>query len=129
MNQTLKEALTTLTLETGADWVSLLPMPYIGLRTPLYFRCPHLLFEILSGGPSPMLPNLLSDILAEYDQRKFLKSLEALHRVQKQLWPAMCQVYESAPPHNPLALNQVTKSGLRDLTTRLWILTGKDPTL
>lgn len=71
MNQTLKEALTKLTLETGSDWVSLLPMPYIGLGTPLYFRCPHLLFEILYGGPSPLLPSLQSDILAEYDPHKF----------------------------------------------------------
>ena len=47
-----------------------------------------------------MLPNLQFDFLAEYDQHKFLKSLEALFRVQKQLWPAICQVYESAPPPN-----------------------------
>jgi hypothetical protein len=32
-----------------------------------------------------MLLNLQSDILAEYDQYKFLESLEALHRVPKQL--------------------------------------------
>ena len=42
-----------------------------------------------------MLPNLQSDILAEYDQHKFLKSLEAFHRIQKQLWPA---IHQSAPP-------------------------------
>jgi hypothetical protein len=48
-----------------------------------------------------MLLNLQSDVLAEYDQQKFLKSLEALHRVQKQLWPAICQVYGSVPPTNP----------------------------
>lgn len=48
-----------------------------------------------------MLPNLQSDILAEYDQHTFLKSLEALHRVQKQLWSAICQAYESAPPTKP----------------------------
>ena len=48
-----------------------------------------------------MLPNLQSDILAEYDQHKFLKSLEALHKVWKQLWPAICQVYESALSSNP----------------------------
>ena len=47
-----------------------------------------------------MLPNLQSDILAEFDQHRSCGSLEALHRVQKQLWPAICQVYESAPPPN-----------------------------
>ena len=30
----------------------------------------------------------------------FLRTLETLHRVQKQLWPAICQVYESASPPN-----------------------------
>lgn len=48
-----------------------------------------------------MLPILQSDSLAEYDQHKFLKSLEALHRVQKQLWSAICQANESAPPPSP----------------------------
>lgn len=49
----------------------------------------------------PMLLNLQSDILAEYVQYKVLESLEALHRAQKQLWPTICQVYESAPFPNP----------------------------
>ena len=45
-----------------------------------------------------MLPDLQSDILVEYDQQRFFKFLEALHRFQKQLWPNIHQVYESSPP-------------------------------
>ena len=37
-----------------------------------------------------------------------VKSLEALHRVQKQLWPAIHKVYESAlPPDHPLLCDKV----------------------
>lgn len=43
-----------------------------------------------------MLPNLQCDTLIEYNQHKFLKSLEAFYRVQKQLWPAIYQVYQFA---------------------------------
>jgi hypothetical protein len=69
MNWTLKEALTKLTIETGGNWLSLL----------LY-----VLYK--------------ADILAEYDQHTFLKFLEALHRVRKQLWPTIHQAYEYAYP-------------------------------
>ena len=105
-------------------------MFYRGLGTPLhllYFR--SLLSEILYATLPPMLPSLQSDILVEYDQNNFLKSLEALDRVQKQLGPAICHVYESAPILTPTALNQVTKSRLSDITTRLWNLTVEHLTL
>lgn len=34
--------------------------------------------------------------------------------MQRQLWPAICQVYEPALPFTLFALNQVTKSVLRE---------------
>lgn len=48
-----------------------------------------------------MLPELQYDILAEYDQHKSLESLEVLHRLQKQWWPAISQVCEFLLPLNP----------------------------
>ena len=73
INQTLKEALTKLTLETGDDCVSLLPYAlYRARNTPYTLGRPT--FEILYGRPPPMLPNIQSDILAEYHQNKILKS-------------------------------------------------------
>ena len=44
------------------------------------------------------LPNLQSGILVDYDHQKFLEILQALHRMQKQIWPI--QICESAPPRN-----------------------------
>lgn len=70
----------------------------------------------MGGPPAPKLPDLPSDILAEYEQHMFLKCLDVLHRVQNQLWPSICQVYESAPPLNPHCFEQGNGSGLRDKT-------------
>jgi hypothetical protein len=66
-----------------------------------------------------MLPNLQSHILTEYEQYKFYKSLEALPRVQKQLWLPSARFMSLLLPLEPTALNQVTKSGLRHITTKL----------
>lgn len=49
----------------------------------------------------PLLPNLQSEILAESDQQKFLEVVQALYRMQEQIWPSMCQIYESAFPPIP----------------------------
>ena len=46
-----------------------------------------------------MLPNLQSDILAEYNLHKFVKSLEVLHRVQKQLWLPSARFMGLLLPH------------------------------
>jgi hypothetical protein len=74
MNQTLKEALTKLTIEAGGNWESL-PL-YALYRTR---NTPYILgftpFEILYGRSPLMLPSLQSDILAEYDHHRFFKNL------------------------------------------------------
>lgn len=74
MNQTLKELLTKLTLETGNDWVSLLPYALYKTRNTLYTQglTP---FKIICGRPLTPLPNLQSEILAEFEHQRFLKSL------------------------------------------------------
>lgn len=100
INQTLKEILTKLTLETGSDWMSLLPFalyrvynyPYSVGLTPfeiLYFRSPLI------------LPNHKAGVLAEFDGQRFLSSIQVLSQVQKQLWSQLHSVYEKAPPPVP----------------------------
>lgn len=96
MNWTLKESLTKLPLVTGGDWVVLLPYAlYKARNTPYILGLTP--FEILYGRTPPLLSNLQSEILAEYDHQRFLDMVQALHRMQKQIWPNICQVYESVP--------------------------------
>ena len=57
MNRTLKETLTKLSLETGTDWVVLLPLAvFQALNTPYHFNLTP--FEILYGTPTPLTPTL-----------------------------------------------------------------------
>jgi hypothetical protein len=96
MTPTLKETLTKLTLEASSDWVAHLPYALFKAR-----NTPYILglipFKILYGSPPPLLPNFQFEILAEYDHQKFPEAVQALHRMQKQIWPNICQVYESVP--------------------------------
>ena len=65
MNWTLNEALAKLTLETGGNWVCLLPYTLCKAKFLIPYTLGLIHFEILYGRPPPMLPNLQSDILAE----------------------------------------------------------------
>ena len=59
MNRTLKETLTKLTMETGADWVVLLPLVLFTARnTPSRFSFTP--FEILYEAPEPL--TVLNDV-------------------------------------------------------------------
>lgn len=77
MNGTLKNTLTKLKLETGENWVSLLPfallrarcIPYVKGLTP---------FEIMSGRPPPLLPRLREEELAVLSNRNLLRPFQAL---------------------------------------------------
>ena len=64
MNRTLKETLTKLTLETGWDWVALLPFDLFRAR-----NSPYMLgltpFEIMFGRPPPIVPSLKIDLIAD----------------------------------------------------------------
>ncbi|MEJ1286974.1 zinc finger protein 715 [Cricetulus griseus] len=59
MNRTIKETLTKLTIETGTrDWVQLLPMALFRVRNNPSVHGP---FEILFGGPPPIMDILSTD--------------------------------------------------------------------
>lgn len=66
MNRTLKETLTKLTLEIGGDWVTLLPFSLYRVRNSPYplGLAPS---EIMFGRPPPILLNLKSELIAEFD--------------------------------------------------------------
>lgn len=71
MNQTLKEALTKLTLEAGSDWVTVLPRALYNARNTPY-TLGLTAFEILYDRPPPLLPNLQSEILAVFHNQTCL---------------------------------------------------------
>jgi hypothetical protein len=100
MNRTLKETLTKLTRETGGDWVA--PLPFALYRV---WNSPYQLgltpYEIMFGRRPLILPNLKAELIAEYDNRQLLDSLEAIAQAHKDIWPRLKAIYEAAPPPNP----------------------------
>ncbi|KAL6083105.1 hypothetical protein STEG23_004263 [Scotinomys teguina] len=93
-NRTIKETLTKLTLATGTrDWVLLLPLAlYWARNTP----GPHGLtpFEILYGGPPPILNFLHPDISSFATSPTLEAHLQALQLVQKEVWKPLAQAYQ-----------------------------------
>ena len=57
MNQTLKETLIKLAIETGGDWVTLLPFALFWVHNTTY-KLNLTPFEILYGRPPPVYYNL-----------------------------------------------------------------------
>jgi hypothetical protein len=109
MDQTLKETLTKLKLETGENWVSLLPFALLRARCTPYVKglTP---FEIMFGRPPPLLPRLREDELAAFSNRSVLKSLQALQVTRAATHKAVQAVYreraatkdtERVPAHQP----------------------------
>lgn len=70
-----KLTLTKLTLETGDDWVSLLPFILLRVRNTSYVDgiTPY----EMSGRPPPTLPHVKADLLAEISDYGILKSIQA----------------------------------------------------
>nr|KAF6360070.1 hypothetical protein mMyoMyo1_011028 [Myotis myotis] len=77
INRILKKTLTKLKLETGENWVSLLPFALLRARCTPYIKglTP---FEIMFGRPPPLLPHLREEEIARLSTRNLLESLQAL---------------------------------------------------
>lgn len=103
-NRTLKETLTKLNLETGGNWMALLPFALYRVHHILYTLdlTPYeIMFRRHTHPHTHTLPNLKSEVLAENDDCHLLDSLEHLAYTQKELWPHLKAVFEAAPPHPP----------------------------
>ncbi|XP_047695901.1 uncharacterized protein LOC125155113 isoform X2 [Prionailurus viverrinus] len=100
MNRTLKETLTKLTVETGANWVELLPYALYRVR-----NSPDKLgltpYEITFGKPTPIIPNLKSNLIQLDQDNSLLSSLRALQWVHEAVWPKLRELYETGPPPTP----------------------------
>ncbi|XP_069341136.1 protein NYNRIN-like [Eulemur rufifrons] len=96
MNRTLKETLTKLVLETGGDWVTLLPFALFRARnTPYHLGLTP--FEIVYGAPPPVIPKMKPETLPEHPI-EVLQAVQALQRVQSQIWPALRAIYQVTRP-------------------------------
>ena len=102
MNRTLKETLTKLTMETGANWVVLLPYALFRVRNSPY-KLGLTPYEIIHGRPPPIIPNLKDNLVkAENDNSlEFLFSLQVLQRVHEDVWSKLKELYETGPPPIP----------------------------
>lgn len=78
----VKEAFTKLTHETASHWVTLLLYALYRARNTSYIL-DFTTFGILYGRLTPILPNLQSNTLAEYDKLKFLESLETFNKQEE----------------------------------------------
>lgn len=100
INRTLKETLTKLTMETGGDWVALLPFALYRARNTPYTLgfTPH---EIVFGRPPPIIPNLRAELIAEFENQELYLSLRGLQRVHEDIWPYLRAIYEAGPTPTP----------------------------
>lgn len=96
MNRTLKETLTKLTMEAGADWVVLPPLALFRVRnTPSHFSLTP--FEILYGTPVPL--TLLGDVIEPTCHSNDLYArLKGLQVVRKEVWSQLAAAYEPGTP-------------------------------
>jgi hypothetical protein len=99
MNQTIKETLSKLAIETEGDWVALLPYAIFWVRNSPYV---HGLtpFEILYGAPPPIIVRTLLD-QDPSTAPNYLASLKALQEVQREIWPIVHALYETKDTSNP----------------------------
>lgn len=77
MNRTLKETLSKLTLETGGNWVDLLPFALLRARCTPY-REKFTPYEIIYGRPPPMVPRVHQDLLGDIPISEALKGLQLI---------------------------------------------------
>jgi hypothetical protein len=84
-------------METGGDWVALLPFALYRVRNSPY-QLGLTPSEIMFRRPPPILPNLRAELVAEFDNRQLLGSLEAVAQAHKDVWPRLKAIYEGAPP-------------------------------
>lgn len=77
MNWTLKETLTKLALETGGDWVTLLPFALFRVRNSPY-QLGMTPFKIMYGLPPPLVPSFQTELILPPEEVDLLESLKTL---------------------------------------------------
>ncbi|KAF0880498.1 POL1 protein, partial [Crocuta crocuta] len=100
MNRTLKEPLTKLTLETGGDWVALLPFALYRVRNSPY-QMGLTPFEIMFGMAPPIIPNLQAQVINEFEDQRLMNDFKKIQWAHKHVWPKLYALYGTGPPPEP----------------------------
>ena len=104
MNWTLKETLTKLAIETGGDWVTLLPFVlFRAHNTPYKLNLTP--FEILYGRPPPVCPIFEEKCLPPPTLGQFQQTLMTLSKVHSHVSKLIREIHEGTskgtiPSHN-----------------------------
>ena len=85
-------------------------------------------YEIMFSLPTPIIPNLEPEVLAEFDDHQLLFSLQMLQQTHEQVWPKLRALYETGPPPIPIDIGQVTGCRCGDTNTGHFNLAGRDLT-
>ena len=92
MNRTLKETLTKLAIETGGDWVTLLPFAlFRASNTPYQLNLTP--FKILYGRPPPYVQYLKEKKLTPPTLGQFQEALMALSEVHSRVWKLLREIH------------------------------------
>lgn len=89
-------------METGANWVALLPYALFKVRNSPY-KLGLTPYEIMHGRPPPIIPNLREKLVKHEkdDDFELSFSLQALQKVQDEVWPKLRELYEMGLPPTP----------------------------
>ena len=94
MNRTLKETLTKLAVETGRDWVSLLPFALFRVHNSPY-KLGLTPFEIVYRSPPPICPVSEGKSKPPLLLHAFQQEMLALSKLYKHIWSLIRIIYES----------------------------------
>ncbi|KAJ1076243.1 hypothetical protein K5549_019116, partial [Capra hircus] len=93
MNWTLKETLTKLVIETGGDWVTLLPFALFWAHNTPY-KLGLTPFEIVYGSTPPICSLFEGKTKPSLSLHMFQQEMLALSKVHKHIWSLIREVHE-----------------------------------
>ena len=100
INETLKETLIKLALETGGDWATLLPYALVRVRNSPY-QIGLTPSEIMYGLPPPLVPRLPDELILPLEEVDLLESLKVLSQIQADICPQVSVLYSSSSSPEP----------------------------
>ena len=128
INQTLKETLIKLALETGGDWATLLPYALFRVRNSSY-QIGLTPSEIMYGLPPSLVPRLPDELILPLEEVDLLESLKVLSQIQADICPQVSVLYSSSSSPEPHSFKHGDWVLILRYLASPWSHGGKDPML